>query len=297
MRVTFNTNMADLQQSIAVAAADMARHQRELSTGLRVGVASDDPNAAGAAVAERTEMAAADQYQASADSASSRLSVVDSALSALISQATAAQSALLSARSSTTKPAQSEAAATQLESIRDSVVSLMNTKFRGTYLFSGDNPTVAPYTVTGGTISAYQGGSGTVAVDIDRQATVQVGFSSDQILRGTDPRDLIRVLDDLAAAIRADDHAAMQAGVTTLESAFSRLTTAQTKVGNDMAQIDTRKQQLTARHLSSQARLSKLEDADLSKAVTDMNRAEIAYQAALKAAGSASHNTLMDYLK
>lgn len=297
MRVTFNTNMADLQQSIATAAADMARHQLELSTGRRVNAPSDDPNAACAAVTERTEMAATDQYQASADSASSRLSVVDSALSALVNQATAAQSALLSARSSTAKPAQIEAAASNLESIRDSVVSLMNTRFRGTYVFSGNNSTVAPYTTTGGTISSYQGGSGSVNVDVDRQTSVQIGFSADQILKGTDPKDLIRVLDDLATSVRSGDDGAMQAGTTALESAFARLTTTQTKVGNDMAQIDTQKQQLTARHLSSQARLSTLEDADLSKTVTDMNRADIAYQAALKAVANASQNTLLDYLK
>jgi flagellar hook-associated protein 3 FlgL len=297
MRVTFNTNVADLQRAIATAASDMAAHQRELSTGRRLNALSDDPTAACAAVAERSEMAATDQYQASADSTASRLSVVDSALSALIEQATAAQSAALSASGSTIKPAQREAAATQLEGIRDSIVSLMNTKYRGTYLFSGDRPTVAPYTKTGDTISSYQGGHGAVNVDIDRQASVQTGWSGDVLLKGTDEKDLIQVLDELAAAARAGESNALQLGTTALESAFSRLTTTQSKVGNDIAQIETRKQQLTMRHLSSKARLSTLEDANLAETVSDMNRADIAYQAALKAVGNATRPTLLDYIR
>ncbi|MEI6668820.1 MAG: flagellin [Acidobacteriota bacterium] len=297
MRVTFSTNIVDLEHAIATAAADMATHQRELSTGRRINVLSDDPTAASAAIAERTEMAVTDRYKAAADTATSRLSIVDSSLTALINQATAAQSAVMSARTSTATPAQREAAAANLEAIRDSVVSLMNTNYRGSYIFSGNTPTVAPYTKTGSVVSSYLGGTGTVSMDVDRQASVQIAFSSDAILKGSDSKDLIRVLEDLAAAARdPNGSAALQAGTAALDSAFARLTSVQTKVGNDMAQIDIRQQELTTRHLSSQTRLSSLEDADLSNTISDMNRASTAYQAALKAASTASHATLMDYL-
>jgi len=297
MRITFNTNLADMQAAIAAAAEDMATHQRELSTGRRLNAASDDPAAACAAIAEHTEMSALDQYTASSESVGSRLQVIDGALSELINQATAAQTAALSARGSTQKPAQLEAAGAQLESIRDSVVSIMNTKFRGTYLFSGNEPATAPYTKDGSTVSAYQGGSGVVRVDIDRQAAIQVGYSGDDVLKGSDSADLIQTLTDLAAAARSGDANALAAGSAALDAAFSRLTTVQTRVGNDMAQVDVRKQQLTTRRLSAQSRLSNLEDADLATAVSDMNRAEVAYQAALKAASSATRPTLLDYLK
>jgi flagellar hook-associated protein 3 FlgL len=297
MRVTFNTNLADLLQAISVASSQMATAQLQVATGRRLNAASDDPTAAQAAVSEHSQMAATDQYQATADSVSSRLSVVDSALSTLINQATSAQSAVLSARTSTATSVQREAAASQLESIRASIVSLMNTRFQGAYLFSGNNPTVAPYTETNGTVSAYQGGSGTVNVDIDRQTAVQVGFSSDQILKGADSKDLIQVLTDLATAVRAGDDTAMQNGATALDSAFSRLTAAQTRVGNEMDQLTLCQQQLIVRHLSAQTRLSTLEDADLATAATEMNRASVAYQAALKATASATQPTLLDYLK
>jgi flagellar hook-associated protein 3 FlgL len=296
MRVTFNTNMADLQHAIGVASDQMVTAQRQLSTGRRLNVASDDPNDASAAVAERTEMAATEQYKAAADSVTSRLSVLDSALSELVNQATSAQSAALSARGSVLKPTQREAIASELETIRDAVVTIMNTRFRGTYLFSGNEPTVAPYTKSGTTISDYQGGSGSVEVDIDRQAAVRVGFPGDEVIKGSSSQDLIRVLDDLAAAARSGDETALADGTTALNEAFTRLTAVQSTVGNDMAQVDTRKEQLNIRTLSSQTRLSKLEDADLSKAVSDMNRADIAYQAALKAVGNASKPTLLDYL-
>jgi len=297
MRVTFNTNLADLKQAVATAAQDMAVHQKELSTGLRVSVPSDDPLGSSTIVAERTELAATDQYKAASDTAASRLSVVDSALSELINQTTTCQATLLSARGSTATAAQRESAATAIESARDAIVSVMNTRFRGTYLFAGNAPNTSPYTTNGNTVSSYQGGAGDVRVDVDRQASVQVGFSGDDVLKGADSRDLIQTLTALADAIRSGDTSTMEQGVTDLESAFSRLTTVQTRVGNDEAQIDTFKQQLTSRQLSAKSRLSTIQDADLSQAVTDMNRANVAYQAALKAISNATRASLMDYLK
>ena len=297
MRVTFNTNLADLQQAVSTAAQQMAVYQKQLSSGYRVTVPSDDPIAASAIVSEKSDLAASDQYQASADTATSRLTIVDSVMSELINQTTRAQSTALSACGTTVTDAQRAAAATTLESARDAIVSVMNTSFRGTYLFSGNDPMTVPYTTAGGVISTYQGGAGGVHVDIARQATVQVGFSGNDLLKGSDPKDLIQSLTDLAAAVRAGDQSAISQGTSALESAFSRLTTAQTKVGNDEAQLDTFRQQITASQLAGKSRLSTLQDADLAESVTNMNRANVAYQAALKAVSNATGTSLMDYLK
>ena len=45
-------------------------------------------------------------------------------------------------------------------------MSDINTQFQGAYLFSGSNVTVAPYAISGGTVSAYQGDTDTNQIDI-----------------------------------------------------------------------------------------------------------------------------------
>lgn len=297
MRVTFNAQYRNSTDAVTEAAAQLVARQREVSSGKRVHVPSDDPVAAASSVVERHELAVIDQYRHAADTAASRLSVVDGVLSDLIDQTTAAKVAVQSARGSAVTPAQREAGASQLLGIRDSVLSAIATRFHDTYPFSGNNPAVPPYVRTGPVISAYQGGTAALELDIDQQAVVQVGFSGDEILRGGEATDLLGVLDGLATAVRAGDDAAMQSGMDALDRAFSRISVVQTRVGAGLSAVDTHQEQLTTRRLSSQGRLSKIEDVDLAEAVSGMSRADTAYRAALGALNQASRPSLIDYLK
>jgi flagellin-like hook-associated protein FlgL len=64
-----------------------------------------------------------------------------------------------------------------------------------------------------------------------------------------------------------------------------------------LSAVDTHQEQLTTRRLSSQGRLSKIEDVDLAEAVSGMSRADTAYRAALSSANQASRPSLIDFLK
>jgi flagellar hook-associated protein 3 FlgL len=297
MRVTFNTNYRNTADAIARNAAELASRQREVSSGKRVHVASDDPVAAAALVAERAELAVSDRYLQATDNVASRLSVVDAALGELVNQTSAAKVAALSARGSQVSDLQRQAAADQLEGIRDAVLSAINTQFRGTYLFAGDESRTRPYEKAAGVVGTYQGGDDAIDVDIDRQTSVTVGIAGNALLQGGDAADLFTVLDDLMTAVGAGDDAGMQAGIDALDRALNRMASAQNRVGTDLSNIDSHKSQLETRRLGSQAQVSSLEDANLAESISAMNKADTAYRAALGAISSTQQLSLLDYLK
>ena len=297
MRITFSSQYRDASAGIETASNSLLEAQRQVTSGRRISRPSDNPSAAATAVTERAHIASVEQYSRAADSVASRFSVIDSALSDIVERLTAAQSGALIGMGSTKTATEREAAAQALDGIRPALLDDFNTSFHGIYVFSGAASTTKPYTVGGGgAVGAYAGSSTEVAVDVGDEQAVTVGFNGDTIARGTATNHVFKVLDDLAAAIRAGDDAAAQTGVTALGDAFSRAISAQTRVGVAMRTIEGEQARLQDMKLAAGERLSKLEDADMAEAITGMTRADAAYRAALGAVGKTAHMSLLDYL-
>jgi flagellar hook-associated protein 3 FlgL len=295
MRVTFN-NLNDGIAALNVAATALDRAQDQLATGRRLRVASDDPAAAERAIGSRTEIAALDAYTRASDSATARLSAMDTALTNIIEKISEAKVRTASARVSTSTPEAREATALALEGIREAVLGTVNLAPGGASLFAGAQFRTPAYARVGG-VWTYQGDASTVAVDIGQNRTVATARNGQAIIQGTDSTDLLTTLDDLAAAIRAGDSAGIDAGMAALDRAFDRATRAQSAVGADLNGVEDEQRQLSELRLASQKRLSKDEDADLAKAASDLSRADTAYRAALGAISTAGRVSLMDYIR
>jgi flagellar hook-associated protein 3 FlgL len=298
MRVTFNMSYRQGNDDIARAADRFATAQRQVSSNRRINVASDDPAGAAAVIEHQGTIAGIDAYTAANDAASSRLNVADSVLSDVITKITAAQTTALAAQGSQTTPNQRTALAQQLNGLRDALLNDMNTQFKGTYLFGGTNVTVAPYTqAPGGTVSAYQGNATAAAIEVDATRSVEISFDGGKILQGSDPTDLFNTLSSLATAIGAGDNAAISVGLAGLGRALDRATVAQTAVGNALNTIDSAGAQLASARIDATSRVSKLQDANMAEAITEMTASQNAYSAALGAFATVGRLSLMDYLR
>ena len=298
MRVTFNAQNRNSTAGLEDAASRLLEYQRQVSTGKRIEKPSDDPSATLGSIGEHAETAAIDQYARATDTVASRLAVVDTVLSDLITQLERAQVSAASARGTTKTQLQRDAAATDLEGIRDTVFGDMNTSFNGTFVFSGSASTVAPYSRVGsGPVSAYAGSTSEMIVDIDRQRAVKIAFNGELLTQGSEAQDIFAEFDDLIAAVRAGDDAAIDAGMTALERMFDRVSTAQGRVGADLRTLDEQKVRLSELRRASAKRLSSLEDTNMAEAITGMAQADAAYRAALGAVSSVTRMSLMDYLR
>lgn len=298
MRVTFgmgnNVAMADLER----AAEELSRRQREVASGKRVNTPSDDPSAASATVRERAEIAAIDQYVRTSDTAQSRLSVIDTFLADMISTLTSARAAACGAIGTTQTDAQREATARTLEGLRDALLSDANATFGGTYLFGGTSSLAPPYAKNAdGTISAYQGETTTLSVDIDRNRSVQISYDGQELLQGSEAQDLFATLQGLIDAVRGNDQAGITTGVDGLARAFDRLVGVQSRVGADLVALEEQTARLGQIRLASTAQLSKDEDANMAEAITKMNQANTVYQSALGAVATRTRLSLLDYLR
>jgi len=298
MRITFSSGQSATMADLESAAASLARHQREVSSGKRIQAPSDDPTAWAAGVRERSEIASVDQYARSADSATSRLTVADTVLADLITKLTAARAAVVAGQGTIQTASQREATAKELEGLRDAVFDDMNTQFRGTFLFSGARGLDAPFLRNpDGSVSAYQGDSGDIAIDVDRTRSVRVSFDGSELTQGLAAEDVFATFAKVIAAVRNADQTAMAEGLTSLEGAFDRVIRVQSGVGADLNALDDQRGRLSEMKLATNTRLSKIEDANMAESITGMQQANTAYQAALSAVATRTRLSLLDYLK
>ncbi|MEP7118931.1 MAG: flagellin [Acidobacteriota bacterium] len=295
MRVTFRTAYGGIDY-VNTAADQLATARQQLASGKRVEKPSDDPAAMQRAIEGRAEMRTIETYTRTSDSALAKITTLDTVLSGVIDKLQQATVSASSVRGSIATQHQRDAAALTLEGLRDSLAADLNTQFRGSYVFGGSESGTPPYAQVAG-VWTYQGDHTPVSVAIGAGRSVDIGLDGQALAQGSDASNVLNDLEALIVAVRAGDNPGIGTGMAALDRAFSRATSAQTRIGVDEAGITDTQSQLTATHLSLKARVAKDEDADLAGAITEMNRADAAYRAALAAVGNASNNSLLDYLR
>lgn len=297
MRVTFNTSFSQSSHDLTRATEELVRRQREVSSGRSLNVASDNPAAAAAAVRERSELATLVQYQQTADNATARLTVMDSALSDTILRLTDAQTTILGARGSAVTEAQRQAAAGELIGIRDAVFGNLNTSFRGTYLFGGSSGTQPPFVqAPDGTVTATAFDGTPLLVDIGRETSVAISSNGRDIAQGGAAESVFEALERAITAVRAGDDPEMASAVASLKTAFDRATAAQSRVGTSMNVVEGQLARVREQKLAGEGRVAGHEGVNLAEAISKMNHADTAYRASLGAIGASGRTTLMDYL-
>jgi flagellin-like hook-associated protein FlgL len=296
MRVTFSQTFRNGLLDVNMAAARLAERTRQMSSGKLMHAASDNPGAMSSSISQHTEMAVMDQYVKQNDSVESRLTVADSSLTDMVKQITAAQGRGVGGRSTVLTPTQRDALAQEIRGSRDAILRGINTSFNGMYLFSGGRSTTPPY-APGTPISAYQGDSNETFVDVTRGRAVQVTYDGQSIIQGGATNDLFQTLTNLADAVQTGNMAGIDSSMLELNTAFDRVTTAQSGIGIELASLADDRSRTTDLRRAADKRRSMLEDANLAESISATEQASQAHQAALTALNTAGRLSLMDYLK
>ncbi len=296
MRVTFGSMFRHGLADINRASEQLALRQREVSSGRRIHLPSDNPSAMSTAMGERSEMSVFDQFTQTTDSVDSRLTVADSVFTDVINRLTNAQTRAAGGRSTVVTQTQRDALAGEIRGAASAILTAVNTSYRGMYLFSGGQALTPPY-APGPPISGYQGDGNVQSVDVARDRSVKVSFDGSAILQGAAPADVFQTLEALATAVQTGNMAGIDQGLVDVGAAFDRLTNAQTQVGIELARLPEDRARLVTQKQAADSRRAAVEDANLAESISGLTQADAAHRAALGALANTGRLSLMDYLK
>jgi flagellar hook-associated protein 3 FlgL len=187
------------------------------------------------------------------------------------------------------------AIATEIAQLRETVVGLANTHHQGRGLFSGFDAGDAVAKVAG--TWTYQGDAGQVNRRISDSEVVAVNVTAYDAFGFAGTKDVFTVLDDLEAALVANDQSGIDTGIGELQSSMDTALVALTGLGAVGSRIEGAKLRIGEDIAALKAQLSNVEDVDLAEAVLEMQLQEAAYTAALGAFARSSQTSLVDFLR
>ncbi len=292
-RVTQQTVQRSTLANLQLNLSKMSTLQQQMSSGKRISKPSDDPSGVSSSLTLRSEQRATTQYSRNIDDGLGWLSTSDTAIQSAVTQLRQARDLTVQSGSGALNAAGREAIATQVESIRDGLMSIANSSYQGRNVFAASSGASVAFAAG----PAYTW-TGTPGDSLDRRIspdTIVRADSDGSTVFGNGSSSVFALLDSIAADVRA--------GVDT----GSRLAEIDTKMNamlGELSGVGARTNRLTdtqgiiSQKLQDlQVGISGFEDVDLTATIVDLQAQEVAYKGALGATARVLQPTLMDYLR
>ncbi|HEY6456232.1 MAG TPA: flagellar hook-associated protein FlgL [Steroidobacteraceae bacterium] len=172
MRVStlgFQTNASQQMQTLET---EISQTQQQLSTGIALQNASDNPAAMSQVNQLNVEISASQQYQTNGSALNSNLTLEEQSLSDATNVMQSARDLAVEANNAALTPSQRQDISTQLKQLLQQLVSAANsTDANGNYLFAGEASTTQPFAQSGNSVT-YNGSNSVSQVQISANQRV-----------------------------------------------------------------------------------------------------------------------------
>lgn len=273
--------------------------QNQVATGQRLFQPEDDPAAMGRVLTLQAEQRQLTQFDNNAAYALDWSNATFSGLSGLkkISDRAGELATLGQGALSTDSMA---AYATEVDQLIEQAAQVANTRLRNDYLFggtelSGTATHPAPFEFNAGTGQyEYWGSADQMQIPISENSQIAPGTGG---ARNLEIRDFLNNLVALRDALQAGDVTQLETVRSSLETSENNLVNTLSEQGAVQMRIEISKTQRNERSDNLEQLVSKETDVDLATAITQLNQASLAYQAALQSTSQIMNISLLDYLR
>jgi flagellar hook-associated protein 3 FlgL len=292
MRITSGQNYQDLLRGLDSIRERMQQAQTEITSGDKINKPSDDPAGTADLVRLTGEKSEIDQYLSNAAGGKDRLDYTDTVLNSVQSMVLRVVTLGQLALGNPSNPA--SAYTTEMNGLRDQLVSAANTEFQGTFIFGGSVTNKPPYVVQPDKSVTYQGNSDATAVQVGRASTLQVQIPGSQVFSGSiNAFDVVKRLSD---AITSGDKSAIQTQVNNLQQYYDSISVVRSQVGSLSNAAQNTQSDLRSYEFARASDQSRIQTADLAQATTDFTQNQTALQAAIAAGAKLSQISILNYL-
>ena len=282
-----NNSLIALEQSFR----KLSDLQGQASSLKRLQKPSDGPADVVSAMQLHAGMSQSTQYTRNLSDAQGWLGNADNALTATFTQLQKVNDLVVQATNSSLDANARAGIATQIDSIRQTLIGLGNTTYAGRPIFAGTASGDNAYDSNG----QYVGVSSAVERNIAPGQRIQVNVNGDTVF-GPPGNDVFATLSQISNAVRTDP-TQLSALQTTLSTQTNQVQTSLAQVGSQFLRVQNMQSQNTSNGLTMKQNLSSIEDADIASVMVNLQAQQVAYQAALEATAKAIQPSLTDFLK
>ncbi len=283
----------------------ISQANKQISSGIRVNQASDDPSAVAPILAYQGQISEINQLQTNLNSAQTEAKTADGALQTASTLMDQLVSLGAQGASSTSSPSARAVLGEQVQSIEQQLVAVANTSIGGTYIFGGDSSSTAPYTFTGtspeGVIANGTPTNTATLRDADGneiipRLTAQQIFDVQSPPGTPAPGNIFQAASALGTALLANNQPGIQTALDQVKAGSAQLQQSTTAYGNIETWIQQGSQTATTHLNNITAALSTIRDSDVAADATQLSLDQTALQAALAAHAGLGTKSLFSFL-
>lgn len=275
--------------------------QRQISSGVRVGMASDDPGAVPPILNGQIAIAMDEQIQANLNDVKAELESGDSALQQAGKLMDQAISVAAHGANGATTPTEYQMLLQQALGIQQAIFGIASTSVNGRYIFSGDRDDrplyIADANQANGVLQIAPATS-TVritdrnGVEVWRRRTAAEIFDFGDASGG----NVFAAISGLVAALRGQDAGQAEDAAANLKNAADHLNQQLGLYGIGETRVDDSLNASSKAVISEKQDLGKRRDTDVAGAAIQLSQMTIRQQAALSVGARISQRSLFDYL-
>lgn len=286
-----NSVLSDNQRTMA----RIATYQEQLSSGKRINRISDDPIQARNTLRYRAESVRTDQFITNVDKGTSFLNTADDAFSSMAKIMADAKKIAIQGSNATQDSASRKSLATSLDSMLTRLIDVANTSQDGRYIFSGTDVLTKPFVRSeDGTNVTYNGNLDTFAIQVGPASSVSINQDGHTLFKGD--VDVFKALSDIRDALKNNDPEKASALVADLDTASNHINNLHGALGGKETRLELANSQLTSAKTGLDELISKSEDVDYTKVISEFQMAQTALQAGLQSAAKVIRPSILDYL-
>ena len=285
----------------------LTQTQAQLAQGKQIINASDAPNQAATIQRLKSILNKQDSYQSSLNTIKARLQGEDTTLNSASNLLVRAKEIAVQGANDTLSLPDRKALATEMQALRDQLLSLANTKdSNGNYLFSGSRVKQAAFTETANGSAVYMGDQTRMNVRVSDQRSIPINRTGTDAFvpvarPDTDGKNIgvgfFQVLDDLISGLNNVKVNDIRRGVGELDTLTQGVSLAQAQIGTNLNVVDQQTAVLEDTTLNLKTTLSSIEDLDYASAITKMNKQMMSLEAAQASFAKVSQLNLFNYIK
>lgn len=288
---------ATLTAGLVQASQDLNTRQanisKQLSSGVRISSLSDDPLAAGRSSTLNTTLAQQDTFLSTTATVQSRMTASDSALAAVVTQLTSAVSLAVQGANDTQTTANRQAIAAQLSGIRDTVLTLANSSYNGSYLFAGSG-TTTPIALAADGTPTYSGDAQVSTVRTLGGGSIATSVPGSAVF-GDATSPVFTALNTAIAKLNAGTGTTTD-DVALLRDSLNVVTTQRSTLDANLSRIQSETSYVTSQQTNTKVEQSTLLTPDNVALATDLSATESQQTALLSTLGKLNKTSLFDYL-
>lgn len=293
MRITDGNRARELLANMQRGERALDRVATQISSGLRVQRASDDPGAALTVLKLAGSAGAAAQHRRNIDAALSKVGSEESVLDQLSDTLSRAMELGVGQGSDTASAATRAQTKVEIDKLLEFAVQLGNTRGPDGYLFGGYDTDQPPFALVDPTVS-------TVAAGEQQQVEVSPGQRVNTVHNGREvflDTGAMAALKQLSTALGANDAAGIRAAAGALDSSFDAVQGVLADTGSRYGQLELTATRLDTLEQTTATHRASLEEADMEESMVQLVTRQSALQATMLSTSRILGMTLSEYLR